>query len=60
VISFEDRAIASLMYWALLDPIPKHMYISDSIILSAPLRVRFDHMRNYSGLDILVMRAMQI
>lgn len=42
------------------DLIPKHIYISDSIILSAPLRVRFDHMRNYSGLDILVMRAIQV
>jgi hypothetical protein len=42
------------------DLIPKHIYISDSIILSAPLRVRFDHMRNYSGLDILVMRTIQV
>jgi hypothetical protein len=42
------------------DLIPKHIYISDSIILSAPLRVPFDHMRNYSGLDILVMRAIQV
>jgi hypothetical protein len=42
------------------DLIPKHIYISDSIILSAPLQVRFDQMRNYSGLDILVMRAIQV
>jgi hypothetical protein len=42
------------------DLIPKHIYISDSIILSAPLQVRFNHIRNYSGLEILVMRAIQV
>jgi hypothetical protein len=40
--------------------IPEHIYISDCIILSAPLNVIFDSFRNYSGLDILVMRAIQV
>ena len=38
--------------------IPKHIYISDSIILSAPLES--DEMPNYRGLSILVMRVIQI
>jgi len=38
--------------------IPKHIYISDCIILSAPLK---DETRpSYDGLQILVMRAIQI
>lgn len=40
------------------DLIPKHIYISDSIILSAPLTS--SEMPNYRGLSILVMRAIQI
>jgi hypothetical protein len=40
--------------------IPKHLYISDCIILSAPLKVIFDEWQNYSGLEILVMRAIQV
>jgi hypothetical protein len=40
--------------------IPEHTYISDSIILSAPLKVCFDGSGNYSGLDILVMRTIQV
>jgi hypothetical protein len=42
------------------DLIPKSIYISDSIILSAPLTVRFDQVKNYSGLEILVMRCIQV
>lgn len=38
--------------------IPKHIYISDSIILSAPLTSK--KMANYNGLSILVMRVIQI
>lgn len=38
--------------------IPKHIYISDSIILSAPLES--DEMPTYRGLSILVMRVIQI
>ena len=38
--------------------IPKHIYISDSIILSAPLRPNIR--TNYRGLSILVMRAIQL
>ena len=40
------------------DLIPKHIYISDSIILSAPLTSR--QMSSYRGLSILVMRVIQI
>lgn len=40
------------------DLIPKHIYISDSIILSAPLRS--DARPSYCGLSILVMRVIQI
>ena len=38
--------------------IPKYMYISDSIILSAPLTS--EKMDNYNGLSILVMRVIQL
>ena len=38
--------------------IPKHISISDSIILSAPMTS--DKMRSYCGLSILVMRAIQL
>ena len=38
--------------------IPKHIYISDSIILSAPLTS--EKMRSYHGLSILVMRVIQL
>jgi hypothetical protein len=38
--------------------IPKHIYISDSIILSAPLKS--DEMPGYFGLSTLVMRVIQI
>lgn len=38
--------------------IPKHIYISDSIILSAPLTS--EEMKNYRGLSILVMRVIQL
>ncbi|MDV6340537.1 hypothetical protein R2103_01945 [Nitrosomonas sp. Is24] len=40
------------------DLIPKHIYISDCIILSAPLAS--DKMPSYRGLSILVMRVIQI
>ena len=42
----------------LRDLIPKHIYISDSIILSAPLTS--NQMPSYRGLSILVMRIIQI
>ncbi len=38
--------------------IPKHIYISDSIILSAPLTS--ERMTSYNGLSILVMRVIQL
>jgi len=38
--------------------IPRHIYISDSIILSSPLRSKL--MDNYKGLSILVMRVIQL
>lgn len=38
--------------------IPKFIYISDCIILSAPLRSV--HMSTYNGLNVVVMRAIQI
>lgn len=57
VIPVLDRGVSKAVP---SDLIPKHIYISDSIILSAPLQVRFDHIRNYSGLEILVMRAIQV
>lgn len=41
-----------------LDLIPKHIYISDSIILSAPLESKL--MPNYRGLSIVAMRVIQI
>lgn len=40
------------------DLIPKHLYISDSIILSAPLTS--SQMPSYRGLSILVMRVIQV
>ena len=40
--------------------IPLHLCISDCIILSAPLQVSFDQHKNYSGLEILVMRVIQV
>jgi hypothetical protein len=40
--------------------IPRHLYISDCIILSAPLQVSFNEHKNYSGLEILVMRVIQV
>jgi hypothetical protein len=38
--------------------IPKHLYISDCIILSAP--IKDSERRSYSGVDLLVMRSIQI
>lgn len=38
--------------------IPKHLYISDCIILSAPLND--EARRDYSGVEVLVMRAIQL
>jgi len=38
--------------------IPKHIYISDSIILSAP--ISSEKMANYCGLSVLVMRVIQL
>lgn len=38
--------------------VPKHIYISDSIILSAPINDRA--IKRYSGLEIVVMRAIQL
>jgi len=38
--------------------IPEHTYISDSIILSAPLKD--DAMKSYNGLHIVVMRCIQL
>lgn len=40
------------------DLIPKHIYISDSIILSAPLTA--EKMKRYDGLSIIVMRVIQL
>lgn len=38
--------------------IPKHTYVSDSIILSAP--IADPEFKHYSGLDILIMRCIQL
>ena len=38
--------------------IPLHQYISDCIILSAP--INDDDLKNYNGLEIIVMRAIQL
>jgi len=40
--------------------IPRYLHISDCLILSAPLRVMFDDWNNYSGLEIIVMRSIQV
>ncbi len=40
--------------------LPKHIYISDSIILSAPLKCDLPEWSQYSGVDLIVMRAIQI
>lgn len=40
--------------------IPKHICISDSIILSAPLRTSLQGWSQYSGLDVIIMRAIQL
>lgn len=39
---------------------PRHLYVSDCIILSAPLSVSHPDWRQYNGLEILVMRVIQI
>ena len=39
---------------------PKHIYISDCIILSAPISVALPKWGHYSGLEIVVMRAIQL
>jgi hypothetical protein len=41
------------------EAIPKHLYFSDSIILSAPLMQRFDG-REYFGMRQVVMRSIQL
>lgn len=46
-----DRAVPN-------DLLPRHIYISDSIILSAPLTS--SEISSYRGLSILVMRVIQI
>ena len=46
-----DRAVPNYL-------LPRHIYISDSIILSAPLTS--SEMSSYRGLSILVMRVIQI
>lgn len=40
--------------------IPQHTYVSDSIILSAPLAVTLESWSHYDGLAIVVMRAIQL
>lgn len=40
--------------------IPRHISISDSIILSAPLKSRSKYIKNYCGLSVLVMRVIQL
>jgi hypothetical protein len=70
-IVFEDRAVAFidvLGFSAIVNNaskyavpsrlIPTHTYISDSIILSAPLSD--STVTNYNGLEILVMRCIQL
>ena len=39
---------------------PQHTYISDCIILSAPLSVTIPQWKHYSGLEIVAMRAIQL
>lgn len=57
VIPYLDAGVAKTVPRNLM---PEHVYISDCIILSAPLQVQFTEMRNYSGLEIVVMRAIQV
>lgn len=57
VIPFLDGEVQSSVPQHL---IPRHLCISDCIILSAPLQVSFDEHKNYSGLEILVMRVIQV
>jgi len=40
--------------------IPQHLYVSDSIILSAPISVTLSGWSHYDGLSIIVMRAIQL
>lgn len=54
VPSFDAKVDASVSR----DLVPRHIYISDCIILSAPLVS--PSTRNYDGLSILVMRVIQI
>lgn len=56
-IPFLDAGVSSQVPQIL---IPQHLQISDSIILSAPLRTTLSGWENYSGLEIVVMRTIQL
>ena len=55
VIPYLDQGVSKTVPVHL---IPEHTYISDSIILSAPLKD--DAMKSYNGLSIVVMRCIQL
>ena len=40
--------------------VPQHLYVSDSIILSAPISVTLNGWSHYDGFSIIVMRAIQL
>jgi hypothetical protein len=42
------------------DLIPKHLYVSDCIILSAPVATTHPGSSNYNGLEIVAMRVIQV
>lgn len=43
-----------------MELVPQHLYVSDSIILSAPISVTKKDWNHYNGLAIIVMRAIQL
>lgn len=55
VVPSFDKAVAGSIPKRL---IPKHIYISDSIILSAPLKD--DEIKAYDGLEVIIMRSIQL
>jgi hypothetical protein len=57
VVPYLDSGVAKTMPQ---DLIPKHLYVSDCVVLSAPLSTPNIAYANYSGLEILVMRVIQI
>jgi len=57
VIPYLDGAVDKTIPQPL---IPLHLYISDCIILSAPTTITTPSVPDYNGLDILIMRVIQV